>query len=252
MLFNRRDLENKKLYTRFCKRGHDQNINNTIVFLDERAERCLKCKQIEAERLFNRTKQDKNIQFDIILPTINRPSLKESIKSVLDQSYQKWILYVIGDGVDPDNSIKDDRIVYLRTVNNYNDSGATPRNIGISISFSYYIAYNDCDDLLKPHAIQTVVDMISSNPQANIFKTSGTPFYMKHKHPRSSQKIMKMGQPNHNDIMTVGLSHSREIFEKTEGWKNIPEMHDRVLFNEMIAAGGIPIISQEVTFLYRR
>ena len=46
---------------------------------------------------------DKNLTgyVDIIMPNFNKSNfLVESIKSVLDQSYKKWFLYIIDDNSD--------------------------------------------------------------------------------------------------------------------------------------------------------
>lgn len=74
------------------------------------------------------------IQFSIILPTTGRESLSKTIDSILDQTYRYWDLFIIGDGIDPQISQKDQRIHTLKINGPNNDSGATARNHGVAVS----------------------------------------------------------------------------------------------------------------------
>jgi hypothetical protein len=60
-----------------------------------------------------------------------------------------------------------------------------------------------------------------------------------------------MGPVNSQDILTVGMAHTREIFNKTSGWQPV-DNHDHLLWREMLATGGVPAIAHEVTFEFER
>ena len=87
---------------------------------------------------------------DIILPNFNREkSLKETINSILNQSFQNFNLYIIDD-FSSDKSIE--------TIRNYSDSRIKIiqlkrnkgvyfcRNLGMRVSSSKYLAFVDSDD----------------------------------------------------------------------------------------------------------
>jgi len=87
----------------------------------------------------------------VITPTYNRADLlKETIKSVLNQTYQNFE-YIIIDNESTDNtkevvlSFKDERIKYFRQKNM--GGPASARNVGIKIAKGDYIAFVDSDDI---------------------------------------------------------------------------------------------------------
>jgi hypothetical protein len=194
------------------------------------------------------------LSFDIILPTILRPSLKETIDSVLYQNYRDWHLWIILDGVDLNYFTipVHDQITTLeisRIRQGYN--GAKARNLGIQQGSNPFIAYIDDDDIWLPHHLTTIAQYSTVNQEANMFRTAGQEMRHKHKHPRSSKKRIRLGQINSDDPLTVGISHSREIFDQTPGWQEC-DNHDHILWKDMIDAGGVPIVGDDVTFYFHR
>lgn len=192
-------------------------------------------------------------RFDIILPTIGRDSLEAAIDSVIAQDYPHWRLYVMCEGFQW--PIKDDRIYIIANPEiQHGDSGAWARNHAIWMGKSdpsEWIAYIDDDDIWHPHHLSTISSLIASNPQATMVRTAGQIFSFRRKTPRTKKTVRRVGQVNTTDILTVGMAHTRELFERTTGWK--PEdNHDRILWNEMISLGGSPVVSEAVTFEYQR
>ncbi len=191
--------------------------------------------------------------FDIILPTIGRPSLFNAIQSVLEQDYQNWFLHVVEDGTPSSfESIKDERItIHTRIGLPQNDYGAWARNYGICQSSSEWVAYLDCDDIYLPNHLTTLVELSKLNPEANMLRTTGQSFSWKHKSPLSSKLVRKLGPINTEDILTVGMCHARNIFNKTQGFQPC-DNHDKLLWEEMIQQGGKPAITNQVTFQFER
>ncbi len=104
----------------------------------------------------------------IIIPTYNRANLiKETIDSVLRQTYQNFEIIVIDDGSndhtsDVVKSIRDSRISYFWQKN----SGlpAISRNVGISKAKGDYIAFLDSDDLWLPQKLEIQLEAFAKYP----------------------------------------------------------------------------------------
>ena len=197
------------------------------------------------------------MRFDIILPTIGRDSLATAVKSVVDQTYDDWILHVVGDGIDAqhlpeiDPVFDNPRIRCYSMVERHASYGANARNFGISAGESEWIAYIDDDDEWLPLHLATIVNLSSQYPEADMIRTAGQSFKMRHKSPRSSNRVQKLGPVNTTDILTVGMAHTRELFYNTSGW--LPcDNHDHKLWRAMLNEGGTAHECEAVTFLFER
>jgi len=204
------------------------------------------------------------ITFNVILPTVRRPSLEAAIESVLAQDYPNLELLVVIDGSDQE-PVNDPLIekygpegVSFIGVSNGNepaepcgDSGTLARREGINETSEDWIAYIDDDDIWHPNHLTTLASLAILQPEANMVRSAGQEFKLKHKHPRSSKRVQRLGPVNTDDPLTVGMAHTRELYLKTVGWQ--PEdNHDHRLWADMKAAGGISAISQDVTFIFKR
>jgi len=192
------------------------------------------------------------MHFDIILPTIGRDSIHAAIGSVFAQTHTNWTLYIIGDKWPvPLETSWPNNVIPLYAEGSGDDSGAFARNCGILCSHAEWIAYIDDDDEWHPDHLATHVNIRDENSDVTMTRTAGQSFMMKHKHPRTSLLIRKMGAINTTDILTVGMAHSRELFDKTSGWQP-QDNHDKTLWNEMLAVGGEAVESEAVTYSFRR
>ena len=94
----------------------------------------------------------------VIIPTRNRTDwLKESIQSVLDQSFRDFEIIVVDDCSTDDTRIvveelQDGRIRYIR--HDTKMGGAAARNTGIKASRAEYIAFLDDDDIWPPRKLE--------------------------------------------------------------------------------------------------
>ena len=222
--------------------------------------------------------------FDVILPTIGRPSLREAVLSVGNQTHRDFSLRIAYDGYigwpdegeDPigwqeiaHNKDIDYTVMGLGGRTLRNDYGAYARNHEVRQELlnvlnsitpdaeplepdsNSWVAYIDDDDEWLPHHLATIDRLINDHPDANMIRTAGQSFKFKHKSPRSSKLVRKMGPVNASDILTVGMAHTRGIFFKTQGWQPC-DNHDHMLWREMLAAGGKAIETDEVTFHFAR
>lgn len=99
----------------------------------------------------------------VIIPTYNRPvQLKETIESVLSQTYKNLEIIVVNDaGQDVSDllsSFKDRRISYF--VHDENKGLAGARNTGLENAGGDYIAFLDDDDIFYQNHIETLINGI--------------------------------------------------------------------------------------------
>jgi len=103
----------------------------------------------------------------IIMPTYNCGRfIRESIDSVLAQTYTHWELIVVDDcSTDDTKSIvctyKDSRIQYL--CNEHNQGAAMTRNKALREAKGQYIAFLDSDDLWTPTKLEKQINFMKEN-----------------------------------------------------------------------------------------
>lgn len=106
----------------------------------------------------------------IIMPAYNsRGTIRESIQSVVNQTFTDWELLIIDD-CSPESmkdiaeSFHDERIRYIRLLKN---SGvAAARNTGITQAKGRYIAFLDSDDLWLPEKLAKQLQFMEKNHYA--------------------------------------------------------------------------------------
>lgn len=136
--------------------------------------------------------------------------IRETIDSVLNQTYQNLEFIIVNDGsVDSTsqiiNSYDDKRIISLNLTKNQGVSNA--RNMGTDLSKGEFIAFCDADDLYDPGRLQTQLDFLTRNPTVDV---CGSYFIVLEngqetliKHPLTDQEIKEhfftgncIGQPS--------------------------------------------------------
>lgn len=134
--------------------------------------------------------------FSVVIPLYNKElSIQNTIKSVLQQSFQEFEIVVVNDGstdasVARVEEIDDSRI---RVVHQKNQGVSAARNKGVAEAKFSWIAFLDGDDLWETNHLQEVNEMIQLYPQEKVFATSfeysdNRPMF---RHPRDS-KIVKV------------------------------------------------------------
>jgi len=109
----------------------------------------------------------------VIVTTFNRADLlRETLDSILSQTYNNFELIVVDDG-STDNTEKvvknysDSRVQYIKTDNW--GGPARPRNIGIKQSKGEYIAFCDDDDLWNPIKLEMQINRLSNSGHSMVF-----------------------------------------------------------------------------------
>lgn len=117
----------------------------------------------------------------IIVPCFKQAYfLKDSLQSVLDQSYINWECIIVNDG-SPDNTAivahewcaKDIRFKYV-----YQDNAglSSARNTGIKYSMGEFILPLDADDVLHPDYLNKTVSVLRDHPAIGIVSCYSTFF----------------------------------------------------------------------------
>lgn len=107
----------------------------------------------------------------IIIPLYNKEHcIRETLFSVLSQSYKDFEIVIVNDGSKDSSkevveSIKDSRI---RLINKENEGVSKARNRGIKEAKGEWILFLDADDLMCEGCLQALVDLSDKYPQANI------------------------------------------------------------------------------------
>ena len=116
-------------------------------------------------------------KFSVVVPLYNKEqSIKDTINSVLEQSFRDFELIIVNDG-SADNSlqvvreIKDSRI---RIIDKKNGGVSSARNRGIAEAKNEWIALLDGDDLWLPHHLANLAKAISLFQCYNVFYTGYT------------------------------------------------------------------------------
>ncbi|MFB2895268.1 glycosyltransferase [Aerosakkonemataceae cyanobacterium BLCC-F50] len=107
----------------------------------------------------------------VIIPVYNgEATIKETIASVLNQTFKDFELIVINDGstdstLDVVSSIQDPRI---KVFSYPNGNQAVSRNRGLSHATGEYISFIDADDLWTPDKLEAQLKALQENPQAAV------------------------------------------------------------------------------------
>lgn len=108
-----------------------------------------------------------HVTVSIIIPTYNRLDLlRQSVNSVIKQSWKDWELIIVDDGST------DETIEYLNSLNepkihliplSHSGNVARARNAGAKIACGKYIAFLDSDDLWEPDKLTIQLSALQEN-----------------------------------------------------------------------------------------
>ncbi|MBP7498021.1 MAG: glycosyltransferase family 2 protein [Bacteroidales bacterium] len=173
--------------------------------------------------------------FSIITPAYNRAAfLPETIRSVLQQSFENWE-YIIIDDDSKDNtaeilaSYSDPRIIRIKNDTNL-ERGAS-RNKGIATAKGKYICFLDSDDAFFPNHLKVLFDniQIRQEPIALLYTTS---FQRINNGPIHKREFVPFDEKNkYAYIMHYTFNHNcvcvhKEIFNHFKYDPTIPGLED--------------------------
>ena len=121
-----------------------------------------------------------NSLVSIVTPSYNsKPFIKETIDSVLSQTYQNWEMIIVDDSSEDDsvayieNLIKNEDRITLITLNK-NNGAAMARNRALEVAKGRYIAFLDSDDVWLPKKLEVQLEVMQSKKIAISFTSYST------------------------------------------------------------------------------
>lgn len=174
--------------------------------------------------------RDDKLTVSVIMPTYNRVAeIKESIQSVLNQSFKDFELIIVNDGgTDGVKEVVDsfcsEKIKYYKLDRNKGLAGAL--NEGILRAEGKYIAYLDDDDIYYPDHLETLVSLIKKRPDCDLIYSNAWWCSGEIKGEAYVEKSRKLlgRRPNRFDrnflfwinyISTLNVMHRKECFRKS-------------------------------------
>ena len=120
--------------------------------------------------------QNSNVVISIILCCYNSEKyLKETLQSIVDQTFKNWELIIVNDGSQDNTSIilsefvNSNKHLRITLINQNNQGLANSRNNAIEIANSNWIAIIDHDDLWLPEKLEIQYDLINKNKNCFLF-----------------------------------------------------------------------------------
>lgn len=108
----------------------------------------------------------------VVIPLYNKEKqIINTLRSVLDQTYQDFEIVVINDG-STDNSVAEVERIQdprIRLINQQNAGVSAARNRGIQESKGEYIALLDGDDEWKPDYLKTQIELAYKYPECDVY-----------------------------------------------------------------------------------
>lgn len=204
----------------------------------------------------------------VILPVYNREkTIKQSIDSILQQTYKDFELIIVDDGSTDGTKrvikeIGDSRIVYVYQDN----SGAcVARNRGIDMSRGEYIAFHDSDDTWISNKLEKQFNaLIKSKADIVICKMKNINEYGIVEMPKGLREGVLKKKDSLMNIGTQSILGKKEVFEKCRFDTDMPRLQDfelllrisktyKIYFlDETLVnyyTGGLSISSNESKFL---
>lgn len=109
-----------------------------------------------------------------IIPVHNRPVLlKESVKSVVSQTYRPIEIIIVNDGSTDDTGTVAKQLCetfpqYVKVIGQHNRGPGPARETGRKAAAGEFIQYLDSDDVLLPSKFELQVGGLNTNPDADV------------------------------------------------------------------------------------
>lgn len=185
----------------------------------------------------------------------NAAMLKQSIDSVLSQTYRDLELIIVDDGSnEPIQSVvdkisSDNRVKVFRI--KHSGLGAA-LNHGISQSIGEYIARLDDDDLALPWRIDKQVTFLDCHPEVSCVGTwfydmVGNKFLPHRAYPTEHEQIIKGLLSLHWGLAHTAVMFRKNAFDKIGGYRIPGGGQDLDLFLQMGTVGKLANIGEYLT-----
>jgi glycosyltransferase involved in cell wall biosynthesis len=167
---------------------------------------------------------DTQTRFSVLIPVYNRAKLiRETINSVLAQTFTNYEIIVINDGSTDDTlEILENYDSQIRTISQPNQGPESARINGAKIARGEYLAFLDSDDLFLPHTLATYNLILREGYQPEIILGCMAQYPTEHIGD-IGKKIADAKKPatifNYPDFLSkdqsINMSNSKIVIKKT-------------------------------------
>ncbi|MCD9853818.1 glycosyltransferase [Epilithonimonas sp. JDS] len=120
----------------------------------------------------------------IIVPTFNRQDyIAETLKSLVEQTYNDWECIVVDDGSTDDTETEvqkyikaDSRFCFYKRPAKMHKGANSCRNFGFTISKGKYIKFLDSDDIITEECLEKQNAILNANPEIEVCLSYGRYF----------------------------------------------------------------------------
>ncbi|MEI6084913.1 MAG: glycosyltransferase [Verrucomicrobiota bacterium] len=162
-----------------------------------------------------------SFRFSVLIPTFNRAELlRETIESVLVQSFQNYELIVVDDGsTDRTWDLLQSYGTQVKALRQSNQGPEVARNLGAAHATGEYLALLDSDDLMLPNALATYDQVIRECASPVLVIGAVDYFTQARPRPESSGSPATIEGWKYPDFLSkqvgVFLSSSNVLIQKT-------------------------------------
>ena len=206
-----------------------------------------------------------NRKISVVMSAYNEPErfLRESIESILNQTYRDFEFIIIQD--NPDNeaiervvneyAAKDSRIRFYK--NEKNIGLAMSLNRGIELARYDIIARMDADDISLPERFEKELAYLDAHPEMHMVSINSIKIDENGNQVRESNKLphnfsqTKRVMGEHNVVMHPGAMLYKKDFLEIGGYRNFPASQDYDLWLRYITNDWQIGFVQEVLIKYR-
>ncbi|MCS3904319.1 glycosyltransferase involved in cell wall biosynthesis [Methylohalomonas lacus] len=172
-------------------------------------------------------------KISVIIPAYNRGRyIRQTVESVLNQTYTNMELIVIDDGsTDDSRDILEgygDRITLLEHDGRQNRGQSASINLGLDRASGEYLAILDSDDYWEPNKIESQVEYLEQHPEIGLVYGNGTavsgngeflyniypPTHLEENKPEKVLLNCYFSLPS-NALMRMGLLRKAGYFDET-------------------------------------
>jgi glycosyltransferase involved in cell wall biosynthesis len=116
----------------------------------------------------------KPITISVLIPCYNQGHfLRETVESVLAQTYPHVEIVVVNDGsTDGTAAVAASFGDRIRCITKSNGGLSAARNTGILAAHGEFVHFLDSDDMIRPDFLQRVADAIARRPECHVFNSS--------------------------------------------------------------------------------
>ncbi len=188
----------------------------------------------------------------VIIPTYNRESfIKESIESVLHQTFSDFELIVVDDGsTDDTDTILEFFKSDLQYIKQSNQGPSAARNTGIRLAAGNWISFLDSDDLWMPQKLECQIQFVRNFPETRICYTEEL-WYRKGRRVNPAKKHQKFSGRFYKKMLSLCLISPssvlihRSVFDNAGLFdESLPACEDYDLWLRIGARYSIDLISE--------